>query len=236
MPLETRKLVVRPAGAFTGWLLWACVVLATVVVVWVAFELGRVAAGYSITSAVAERRQLKSDVERLGARVRELEGQLATAEIAKRVDRESYAQVEKSLADLESKLGEQSQELAFYRGIVSPGTAGLRVQRLLVQPGGEPRHFRLRIVLIQAARQEATVAGSVEITLDGRRGAQATSLPLAQLGRDKPLPFSFRYFQEIEAEVVLPADFVPARVQIEVRPRGVEAPVRAAYPWKVETA
>ena len=238
MPLETRKLVVRPQGLRRGPLLWAAVGLAVAVLLWVAFEFGRTQGGYSVTRAFAERRQLQEQVETLTERMRELEAQLATTEIAKRVDREAYAQVEKSLADLQQQLGEQSQELAFYRGIVSPadGTVGLRVQRLLVQPTAEPGRYRLRIVLIQAARQDAIVTGTVAITLDGQRGASAASLDLAALGRERPLPYSFRYFQEVATEVQVPADFAPARVQIEVRPRGAEAPVRASYAWQVETA
>jgi hypothetical protein len=236
--LETRKLVVRPQGLRRGPLLWAAVGLAAAVLLWVAFEAGRIRGGYSVTDAFAERRQLQAEVEKLDTRARELEAQLATAEIARRVDRESYAQVEKSLADLQQQLGEQSQELAFYRGIVSPadGTVGLRVQRLLVQPTAETGRYRLRIVLIQAARQDAIVTGTVEITLDGQRGGRAVSLDLAALGRDRPLPYSFRYFQEVETEVQIPPDFAPARVQVEVRPRGADAPVRASYPWQVETA
>ena len=238
MTLETRKLVVRPQGLRRGPLLWAAVGLAAAVLLWVAFEFGRPRGGYSVAGGYAERRQLTGEVETLTARVRELEAQLATVEIAKRVDREAYAQVEKSLADLQQQLGEQSQELAFYRGIVSPadGTVGLRVQRLLVQPTAEPGRYRLRIVLIQAARQDAIVTGTVAITLDGQRGGSAASLDLEALGRERPLPYSFRYFEEVETEVQVPADFAPARVQIEVRPRGAEAPVRASYAWQVETA
>lgn len=238
MTLETRKLVVRRQGLRRGPLLWAAVGLAVAVLLWVAFEFGRTQGGYSVTQSFAERRQLTGEIEALTGRVRELEAQLATTEIAKRVDREAYAQVDKSLADLQQQLGEQSQELAFYRGIVSPadGTVGLRVQRVLVQPTAEPGRYRLRIVLIQAARQDAIVTGNVEITLDGQRGGRAVSLDLAALGRDKPLPYSFRYFQEVEAEVQVPGDFAPARVQIEVRPRGADAPVRASFPWQVETA
>jgi hypothetical protein len=236
--LETRKLVVRPQGLRRGPLLWAAVGLAAAVLLWVAFEFGRTQGGYSVTTAFTERRQLQGELEKLTARARELESQLATAEIARRVDREAYAQVEQSLAGLQQQLGEQSQELAFYRGIVSPadGTVGLRVQRLLVQPTAEPGRYRLRIVLIQAARQDAIVTGTVEITLDGQRGGRAVSLNLEELGRGKPLPYSFRYFQEVETELQVPADFAPVRVQIEVRPRGADAPVRVSYAWKVETA
>ncbi|MCZ8129776.1 MAG: hypothetical protein O9284_00545 [Steroidobacteraceae bacterium] len=241
MPTDTRRLVIRPQGPRRTLALYAGFALAALLLLWGVFEAGRASAGFSVASWYAERSALVERAESLQAQVAELEARVAGAEIAKRVDREAYSQVEKSLADLQAQLGEQSQELAFYRGIVSPadGSAGLRVQRLLVVPGEKPSHFRLRIVLIQAARGDARIAGRVELLVEGARAGRPASLPLdaiAQDARSKSLEFSFRYFQEVEAEVVLPADFVPQRVQVEVRPRNADAPVRQTYPWNIATA
>jgi hypothetical protein len=62
------------------------------------------------------------------------------------------------------------------------------------------------------------------------------NLPLAQIGTSsKSLSFSFRYFQEVETEIELPADFLPQRVVVEVRPAKATASIRQTYPWKIET-
>ena len=158
--------------------------------------------------------------------------------MARRVDAESYAQVEKSLADLQARLGEQSQELTFYRGIVNPADniAGLRIQQLKVLPGIAPRRFRVRIVLIQAARQDSVTSATADLSIDGLRGGRAVNLPLAEIGTSsRSLAFSFRYFQELETEIELPADFLPQRLQIEVRPARASSSIRQTYPWKIET-
>lgn len=241
MPTDTRRLVIRPQGTRRTLALYAAVAVAALLLLWGVFEAGRATAGFSIGRWYAERSALVARAEALGEQVAELEARVASAEIAKRVDREAYAQVEKSLADLQAQLGEQSQELAFYRGIVSPsdGSAGLRVQRLLVAPGEKPHHYRLRVVLIQAARGDARIAGRVELLVEGTRAGRPASLPLDGIAQDahsRRLEFSFRYFQEVETEVVLPADFVPQRVQVEVRPRNSDAPIRQSYPWTTATA
>jgi hypothetical protein len=237
MPVDTRSLVIRPRSKRSG-AIYAALGIACVLLLWGTYEAGRATAGFSIARWFAERSALRTQLDDLARRNAELEARLAAAEIAKRVDREAYAQVEKSLADLQSRLGEQSQELAFYRGIVSPtdGLAGLRVQRLLVLPGGEAHRYRVRVVLIQAARNDAMIAGSVGISIDGVQAGRALSLPFEEIRvADKPLAFSFRYFQEIETELRLPEDFTPQRVQVEVRSKSATAPVRQSFTWKVET-
>jgi hypothetical protein len=238
MPTDTDRLVVRRAGPRRSAWLWLAGLVVALAALWGAFEAGRSAAGYSMRRALIEQRAGAAEAQRLTTRVHELESQVAALELARRVDRTAYQQVDKSLAELQARIGEQSQELAFYRGIVSPvdGLVGLRVQRLRVLPGVEPRRYRVRIVLIQAARQDAIVSGSVDLGIDGLRAGRAASLPLAEIGTaSKTLAFSFRYFAEVETEISLPADFQPQRVQIEVRPAHSATPLRETYPWKIET-
>jgi hypothetical protein len=205
---------------------------------WGCFEAGRMLAGYSVVSAERERLARRAEIRDLTTKLRDAEAHLATAEVARRVDHEAEAQVEKSLAELQARLGEANQELAFYRSIVSPsdGALGMRVQRLRVQPALAPRRYRVRLVLMQAARQEAVSAATADFTVEGLRGGHATSLPLAEIGTSaRVLNFSFRYFQELETEIELPADFVPQTIQVEVRPAKGASPIRQAYPWKLDT-
>jgi hypothetical protein len=205
---------------------------------WGAFEAGRTLAGYSIIATLTERRARATQMAELNEQLRTARARIAELEIAKRVDHEAYTQVEKSLAELQSRLGEQSQELTFYRGIVNPadGIAGMRIQRLQILPGIAPRRYRVRIVLIQAAAKDASVSASADFSVEGQRSGRAASLPLTEISTTgKALSFSFRYFQEAETEVELPADFLPQSVQLEVRPGKGAMPLRATYPWKIDT-
>jgi hypothetical protein len=238
MPTEAQQLIVRRHTPGRAALFWGILIVGGLVCLGVAFEIGRARAGYSVIAAELDRHQKADEIKTLTTELRDARTQLAANEMARRVDRESYAQVEKSLADLQSRLGEQSQELTFYRGIVNPSdnTAGLRIQQVKVLPGIAPRRFRVRIVLIQAARQETVTSATADLSIDGLRGGKAVNLPLAEIGTSsKSLSFSFRYFQELETEIDLPADFLPQRVQIEVRPARSTSSVRQTYPWKIET-
>jgi hypothetical protein len=236
MPTDSGRLVVTRHAPGRAARAAGIAALLLVAVGLVAFELGARRAGYSLLAGAVEREAAVAREHDLARRLEAAETKLAAAELARRIDRESYAQVEKSLADLEARLAEQSQELTFYRGIVNPvdGIEGLRIERLSILPGSAPHRFRVRIVLIQAARQDAVTSASADLSVDGLRAGRAVNLPLAEIGTSpKPLNFSFRYFEEIETEIQLPADFQPQRVQVEVRPGRATAAIRQSYPWKV---
>jgi hypothetical protein len=92
-------------------------------------------------------------------------------------------------------------------------------------------------VLVQSMRQDAFVSGSVIVEIEGVQGNKALQLPLAKAvsdaQADTQLPFRFRYFQNIEQDIVLPAGFEPRAVTVEVKTAKL-APVRESYPWQVQ--
>lgn len=233
-------IVVRRRGARRPWVVWGLAVVMVLAILFAAFEAGRMSAGYFSTIALRTRLALAQNLEQVTQENERLQAQVAQFEMTRRVDREAYAQVEKSLADLQTQINRQTQDLAFYRGIVSPtdGLTGLRIQRMQLLPGSEARQFRLRIVLIQAARHTGNASGTVEVTVDGIQGGKPASLPLEALtaARRHVVGFSFRYYQELEVDLQVPADFEPSRVQIEAQLSGSEAPpIREVYTWVVDS-
>ncbi|HEX6997300.1 MAG TPA: DUF6776 family protein [Gammaproteobacteria bacterium] len=186
------------------------------------FELGRYRAGYSMLDHRHEVERLEEQLAAERQSNEELGRQVAILETSREIDRETYARVEENLSQLEAQIQTLEEELAFYRGIVSPqdGHSGLRVQNLEIEPVDGERTYVLRLVLVQAIVHNRPVAGVVRFRVEGARGGQPAELDLAELGDGGPaeLEYKFRYFQELEREVVLPAGFEPARVHVEIRP------------------
>lgn len=203
------------------------------------FEFGRYRSGYSKLAEMQHRRELAETIESLEADNAALRQAVAAAELARDVDKKAYSDVEKNLADLQAQVLKHREELTFYRGIVSPedGIGGLRIQRFQILPGGADEHYRLRIVLVQSMRQDAFVSGSVSVEIEGVQDSKPSLLPLAQAVNDgtaqAQLPFRFRYFQNIEQDIVLPAGFDPRAVTVEVKTPKL-GPVRESYPWQVQ--
>ena len=114
------------------WSLRILVAALALLVVYLTFEFGRIQAGHNILDAAAERRDSGQQIAGLEAEIRTLREEVALLEMQRTIEAEAYSEVEMSLVDLQAKIQEQRDAIAFYRGIVSPsdGGAGLRVQDL----------------------------------------------------------------------------------------------------------
>jgi len=186
------------------------------------FEYGRISAGYDIIDAASERGELEAHIKSLDDEIEALKQEVALLETHREIDREAYREVEGSLITLQAKIQEQRDAIAFYRGIVSPadGNSGLRVQDLKLTRGAKEREFNMRLVLVQAMKHDRKVSGDVAVSIEGNEDGAGRTYALTDLlpaDADKDWPFSFRYFQDFDRQLVLPDGFTPERVHVEVR-------------------
>ena len=201
------------------------------------FEFGRIQAGYDVISAVDERRAFEDQIEALENEIVVLNEKIALLETHRNIDREAYMQVEASLTELQAKIQEQQDALAFYRGIVSPrdGLSGLRVQDFRLTRGSAEREYTIRLVLVQAMKHDRKVSGDVNLTVDGIEAGKEKSYTYGQLmpeDADREWPFSFRYFQDFDRQLVLPDGFTPERVNVKVesKTRSISS-IEESYSW-----
>ena len=202
----------------------AFLVLLALVVGYLVFEYGRISAGYDTVDAANARSELLAHIDTLDDEIETLKQEVALQETHRAIDREAYKEVEGSLIALQAKIAEQEDAIAFYRGIVSPadGKPGLRVQDFKLTRGGEEREFNLRLVLVQVMKHDRKVSGNVSVSVEGSEDGEVKSYALTELlpvDADRAWPFSFRYFQDFDRQLVLPDGFTPERVHVEVRSR-----------------
>jgi hypothetical protein len=208
-----------------------------VVVGYLVFEFGRIQANFNIVDATAEREAYEDRIEGLQAEIVGLKEQVVLLETHREIDKTAYKDVETSLMTLQEKIQEQSDAIAFYRGIVSPadGASGLRVQDLKLTRGLVERAYNIRLVLVQSLKHDRKVSGNVKLTVVGDQGGAQVAIEFAQLlpaGASNSWPFSFRYFQDFDREIILPDGFTPERINIEVRSktRSIES-IEESYAW-----
>jgi len=215
----------------------ALAVLVAGVSLYLAYELGRYQSGYSLLDQRRERANLHRQLADEKAVSDELRRQLAIGETSSEIDRATYAQVETTLADLQAQIQTQEEELVFYRGIVSPQdrVAGLRIQSLEALPGDGEGRYLVRLLLVQAIQHSRSVSGSVKLQLEGIRDGQTASFDAAELvvpGESYDMDYEFRYFQGLEAELVLPAGFEPQRMNVEIWPNEARAErINQTFEW-----
>ena len=201
------------------------------------FEFGRIQAGYDVVAAAEERQAYEDRIETLENSIIDLNEQVALLETHRDIDRESYTQVEASLTELQAKIQEQQDALAFYRGIVSPadGNAGLKVQDFRLSRGPREREYQIRLVLVQAMKHDRKVSGDVKLRIAGFENGVEKSYSYDELlpdDGDSKWAFSFRYFQDFDRAVVLPDGFTPETVTVEVQSRTRSiASIEESFAW-----
>jgi hypothetical protein len=206
------------------WATRAVIVIVATVGGYLVYEFGRIQAGYDVVGAAGERKAYEERIGGLEDEISALKEQVALLETHRDIDREAYREVEASLTELQAKIQEQRDAIAFYRGIVSPadGNKGLRVQDLKLTRGKNEREYNIRLVLVQALKHDRKVSGNVNLTIEGEVDGVEKAYSYAELlpdEADAAWAFSFRYFQDFNRQVVLPDGFTPQRVNIEVQSR-----------------
>jgi hypothetical protein len=224
-------------GKRRAWLLGSAALLACIVL-YFTFELGRYDAGFRVADSI--RGALSA-----GARIRDLEGeiqlqreQLAAADVARRVDREGYKEVERSLGDMQGQINRLTQDLSFYRGLVQPDSlVHVKVQQMQIIPEGAAGQYRLKFVLVQSGKPDNTVAGAVNLLVDGSLRGKPTSVNFTQVSprQRSSLTYSFRYFQDYDEPVQLPLGFEPTRIGVEIHSnKDFGHGFRQAFVWKAQ--
>lgn len=229
--------VVRARPVWHSRLIVAAMIIGALLSAWGLYEFGRYRAGYDILNVQAQQQEYESKLAELGRHATQLREQKAIIERGQQIEREAYKQLEGSVSGLQDEILELKQELAFYRGIISPSDAhaGLGIQSFELSRGtGKSIHYKL--VLTQVLSNNIVASGNVAVVIGGEKGGKALQYELSQLSKAKgELRFRFKYFQVLEGDLHLPDGFTPSKVDITVKPRSrSHKQLSRSYDWSVK--
>jgi hypothetical protein len=238
------KLVVRAYAPARRWIILGSLLLLGAVALFLAFEIGRQQAGFDGITAAQQRSALERRLAAQEQIMHELRVQLAADASTQVSQVRERAELARTIGELQAGLARAQQDLEFYRAIANPAASNsqgsVRVQQFRVLTADAAVHtFTLRFALNRPTRPEETTSGTLNVTIDGERAGIGASLGLASLTADKikQLPYSFRYFTNVEQLITLPADFKAERVTIEIRSAQKSTPpYRQTFVWNPDTA
>lgn len=170
------------------------------------------------------------------ALVKQLRQQVATLRRSDQISRSANTELQESLAEREEEVSGLRADVAFYERLVGATgqRRGLAVHEVVFAPevGGT---WRYTVTLTQNLNRGAISKGEARVSVEGVSGGRLRSLRWEEL-LQKPgapgQPFSFRYFQQLEGSIVLPAGFTPQRVRVQLRSDG--STVDQAFPWQAD--
>jgi hypothetical protein len=232
--------VVRVQAPGLRTLLLIAALLVTLFAFYVVYELGRYNAGYDRQAVAQQRTELEVKIEHLEKENREMRTQMAELDTFRVGRAQEQAEVARAMGELQAQVARQSQELAFYRGVVAQGAVGigLKIEQLRITAATPPSSYLVHFSLMRSGRAEGEAAGTLILSLDGTSGGEAKSLDFFALsaGRTRELRYAFRYFQDFDQDVSLPANFKPEQLLIEVRSGKKDvAALSQSFLWTVES-
>lgn len=237
MKIGQPELVIRPHAPLRRTILTVTLAVLGLVALGVAFELGQYRAGYNIVSAIQERARLGGAMRHLEAANGSLQARVIALETANSGHAREDQVVSRTIGELQAQVARQTEELAFYRAVVAEGAPaiGVRVGTVRVSAAKPADHYLVHVSLVRAGKTDGMTTGSVSLTVDGlsAAGKPATldSQALAA-GGDADVSYEFRYFEDLEQTMVLPAGFRPEHVTVRVSSsRKDVAPLSQTFPW-----
>jgi hypothetical protein len=136
------------------------------------------------------------------------------------VERLAGQNTQLTIKDMLEKNNELRRELSFYQKVMAPELEeeGFTIESLNIEGTSSTNFFRFALVVMQRDKRKNYVKGQAELSLLGSLEGKPEKLDLlvlASLG--KKVEFSFKYFDVIEGEVVLPEGFVPEKVVVNTQ-------------------
>ncbi len=170
----------------------------------------------------------------LSARSDKLSQDVSTLRRSDQISREANRDLERTLAERDEEIAGLRADIAFYERFVGATgqRRGLSVHDLDMQlQSGDAWHFVA--TLTQNLNRGAVNTGRVTLLVEGTRNDRLEKLSWSGLRKQPNAPgvgYSFKYFQQVEGEILLPKDFTPLRVTVRLIPAGGSA-VEQSFPW-----
>lgn len=208
-------------------LLWALSLWAVYTITW------RVSAPSvgTLQASLATVREQNLDLERRIERLRQKSATLGTSD---EVSRSANHDLQETLAARDRELADLRTDVAFYERLVggSAQRQGLTVHSLALAAGADGS-WRYTLTLTQNLKKASVSKGELTLRVEGTQDGKLSSLEwgeLLQSPEAKPQSFSFKYFQQLEGSLVLPAGFTPHRVRVSLRSDSGQT--ERVFPWQ----
>lgn len=179
--------------------------------------------------------QLRQQAAKLDA----LEQRVATLSRSDQISRNANRDLQGTLAERDEEISGLRADVAFYERFVGATgqRRGLAVHEMQLQPQAD-HAWHYTATLTQNINRGAVSSGRITLSVEGIQQGKLRRLDWADLRQQKDAPgadYSFKYFQQVEGDIVLPPDFKPLRVAVRLAPQGGPS-VEQSFTWTDATS
>ena len=176
--------------------------------------------------------------ERLQAqaqRIEVLEQQATTLARSDQISRKANQDLQGTLADRDEEIAGLRADIAFYERFVGAAGQrhGLSVHELKLKRQGDSDVWHFVATLTQNINRDAINGGKLALTVEVSAAGRMQQLAWAVLRQQPNAPkiaYAFKYFQQVEGDIVLPAGALPVRAVVHLQP-DMGAPSEHSFSW-----
>lgn len=190
--------------------------------------------------AYEEKETARSDLELVVISETKLAQELENIKLGSEIDRKSLEAVRLKVLELQTTIATLEEDNQFYRNLMAPSgnKRGLNFGSVEIVATDQPRTYDFKVVLQQLATNHQLLKGSLNFNIVGRKNGAITVLSLSDVSKDIKsvnIKLRFKYFQNIEGELVLPVGFEPERIELDARSTGKNATtIEKRFAWLAE--
>ena len=174
-------------------------------------------------------------LENQASRIDALEQQATTLARSDQISRKANQDLQHTLADRDEEIAGLRADIAFYERFVGAAGQrhGLSVHELKLRQQGETGVWHFVATLTQNLNRDAINSGHLALSLEASVAGRMQNIAWAALRQQPNAPgvgYAFKYFQQVEGDIVLPKGAVPVRVVVHVQPQSGVA-VEQSFGW-----
>ena len=153
-------------------------------------------------------------------RLERLNQRVTTLTLSEQVERAAARALQATLAERDAELAGLRNDVAFYERLAGGDAQRqpLAVHSLAFEPLGDGS-WRYLLTLTQNLKRATISKGQYSFSVEGTLDSKLQTLDWEQLVQSSDGAsgaFSFKYFQQIEGSIMLPAGFLPHRVRVSI--------------------
>lgn len=193
---------------------------------WLTYQYGKNEGLALKIEVVEEKERVSQQLTESQRLIESMRQQIADLQVGGEIDDKANEEVRLSIESLQEEIAQLNEEINFYKGVMVPNAAdkGLRIERLDVS-SNVPGRVKYSLLLTQVVDKHDYVQGGVQISVLGQEAGLEKRFNLSELDEEKDdsVRFRFRYFQNINGELIVPEGFEPREVMIIAQSSGANA-------------
>lgn len=190
-----------------------------------------------------EAQSLRAQLEKLTQELGDSKRELAKYQLNAEVDRQAGEDLRKRVLELREEKAALQRDVEVYRILTSKKSAnpmGISFGIFSVAALPDNKH-QFKLVVQKLAEGDDEFSGNLRVDVIGLRDGKEAVISLHELAVSKEgsepladsIPLNFKFFQNIETEILLPQGFDPDRVELTVKSSAKRNPVtvKAELEW-----